>query len=609
VIVPMQECTIAVAHRDEVDAREALREAGLVHLAEARSPGGFAVEVTRGRLATVRHAAEVLARAAHEAAHGRGSSGNGAPAPAADLPTSVDEIVADVERLAARQADLRATRAELVHERERLAPFGGFEPAAVRRLAAAGVAVRLVRTTSQREVPDVEGGLWIELARDGHHRTLVLVGPAGSVAGAGIPDEVALPEASLAALAHELAEVEREEGRTRGRLAVLATQRSAIEGAVRDAEEALRFEEARASLASVGEVSLVRGFVPTEAVPRLRELARHRGWGVWLNDVRNADEAPTLVRTPRWAQPIAPVLGFLGVVPAYGHVDISVPFLIFFSLFFAMIVGDAGYGALFLVLTEWGARRWPDAPRRVVTLLRLLSAATIAWGVASGTYFGTSATFGVLPALRLEWLGDERNVIVLAFTVGALHLTLAHAWNAFRFLNTLRALAEAGWVVTTWTMYFLARTMVVGDPLPEGTFVAFGVGVTLIALFTTPWHRLRREWFTHALLPLTLVGSFVDVVSYVRLFAVGAATYAVGAAFNELAATIGWRGPVSGALTALVLFFGHTLNVLLAAMGVLVHGVRLNTLEFAGHLGLPWTGHPYRPFARSAPRAPEGGAS
>jgi V/A-type H+-transporting ATPase subunit I len=211
-----------------------------------------------------------------------------------------------------------------------------------------------------------------------------------------------------------------------------------------------------------------------------------------------------------------------------------------------------------------------------------------------------------LAALRLEWLTVERNVMTLAFTIGVVHLTLAHAWNVVRFFNSTRALVEIGWICTTWTMYFLARQLVLGDPFPPLAWVSLGVGVALIALFITPWHKLRGEWFTHAMLPLNLVSNFVDVVSYVRLFAVGAATYAVAESFNALAASISLGGVLGAAASALVLLFGHTLNVLLAAMGVLVHGVRLNTLEFASHLSLSWTGHPYRPFARSAPLELEG---
>jgi V/A-type H+-transporting ATPase subunit I len=448
-------------------------------------------------------------------------------------------------------------------------------------------------------LPEVEGATWIELGVDQGRRAVVLVGPVDAVDGAEVPDEIPRPTVAPARLRQEIEQVRTALADTRARLAALARDRTALQRWLRRSEEALRVEEVRAVMPTVGAVVLLRGFVPEGEVGRVRDLAAEHGWGVWVSEVRDPDEAPTLIRTPRWVRPIEPLFRFLGVVPAYGHVDISLPFLVFFSLFFAMIVGDAGYGALFLVLTELGARRARRPPARVIALLRLLALATLVWGLLAGNVFGIEALPSLLAWARLEWLAVDRNVIGLTFAIGAVHLTLAHLWNAVRWLNSVRALAELGWIATTWTMYLLARQQVLGDPVPAIAWPAFGVGLVLIVLFTTPWRRLRRDWFHHAVLPLTLVNNFVDVVSYVRLFAVGAATYAVAGAFNALAADLGLAGPVGGVATALVLFFGHALNVLLAAMGVLVHGVRLNTLEFAGHLHLSWTGHPYRPLAHA----------
>ena len=92
------------------------------------------------------------------------------------------------------------------------------------------------------------------------------------------------------------------------------------------------------------------------------------------------------------------------------------------------------------------------------------------------------------------------------------------------------------------------------------------------------------------------MNSFTDVVSYIRLFAVGAATVAVADAFNQMASGIGHGNLFAGFLTAFVLLFGHTLNILLGAMAILVHGVRLNVLEFSSHLNMEWSGVEYAPF-------------
>lgn len=606
-IVPMKQVTLATARHDQAATLEALQEVGVLHLAATGASGAEAVSASRARLESARHAVELLDAAAAPGASDERPAGQGDAATSTRAEASTaQEVIGEVERLASRLEDLRHTRDELERQRHRLEPFGAFDPAEVHRLYAQGIGVRLARPASNRPPPPVDGATWVELARDRQHLALALVGGRDAVDAADVPDEVPLPSESPAQLAQELEAVDRALRATRERLTALGRHRSGVEQWLRRCQDELRFEEARAAMEDVGAVSVLHGYVPSDEVPRLRTLANERGWGLWVADVEDADAAPTLIRNPRWVRPIAPVFSFLGVVPGYAQVDISVPFLIFFGLFFAMIVGDAGYGLVFLTLTEVARRRWRGVSPRVVTLMRMLSVATIVWGLASGNVFGASALPSALLALQLEWLTDERNVMALAFTIGVVHLTLAHAWNVVRFINTQRALVEVGWIATTWTMYFLARQLVLGDPFPTFAWGLLAVGVALIALFITPWRRLRQDWFKHAMLPLNLVSNFVDIVSYVRLFAVGAATFAVAEAFNQLAASIGLGGVIGGLVTALVLFLGHTLNVLLAAMGVLVHGVRLNTLEFASHLGLSWTGQPYRPFARTAPADLEG---
>ena len=97
-------------------------------------------------------------------------------------------------------------------------------------------------------------------------------------------------------------------------------------------------------------------------------------------------------------------------------------------------------------------------------------------------------------------------------------------------------------------------------------------------------------------LPLTMISSFSDVVSYLRLFAVGYASVTVAASFNGMAVGDGITGIVAGLAAAITLFLGHTLNIVLCLMGVIVHGVRLNMLEFSGHMNMQWSGQEYLPF-------------
>ncbi len=175
----------------------------------------------------------------------------------------------------------------------------------------------------------------------------------------------------------------------------------------------------------------------------------------------------------------------------------------------------------------------------------------------------------------------------------------------------LKALEQFGWVLTTWFMFFLADSMVLNGNMVgylhltdaqsallwKGLGGAMALGTALILLFMMPPKEIKDGWFNLALLPLNLVGNFTDVVSYVRLYAVGTAGFAVANAFN----TMIFGGEVTllgGLVGAVFAFLAHTLNILLSVMGVLVHGIRLNTLEFSNHKGISWSGSAYRPFAK-----------
>ncbi|MCK5580108.1 MAG: hypothetical protein KAJ18_02420, partial [Candidatus Omnitrophica bacterium] len=127
----------------------------------------------------------------------------------------------------------------------------------------------------------------------------------------------------------------------------------------------------------------------------------------------------------------------------------------------------------------------------------------------------------------------------------------------------------------------------------------FIVGPVLVVGFTSPnKNPLKAIGPGLGDLALNVINTFTDVVSYIRLFAVGLATVAVADATNAMAMDIGFGSPVSAIITLIILFIGHTINIILALMAILVHGLRLNVLEFSGHLNMEWAGFSYSPFRR-----------
>lgn len=580
-IVPMQRITLFCVTSGREQALTVLRNLGVMHLVPLRVAEARELEEVRLQIAQARRVMEVL-----PVKPGQPISGQ-----------SGTVVIERATRLLQEKRELETSLDELRQEHRRIGPYGDFEPDALRELQSKGVVVKLVQTPP-RKTPSVPSGVVVQLlGQDSSSAYFALIGRADYSTDAM---ELRLPEASKTEVERRIMDIEAKLLANGDALWAHAGDHAVVLAEVQALEARLDFLLAREGMGHSSAVAYVRGFVPSESVPALKEAGAREGWGLLVEEPSTDETPPTLVRNPGWVRPISVVFKAIGILPGYQEIDISACFLLFLSLFFAILVGDAGYGLLFIGLTAWARHKFPRAPVQPFRLLYIMGVATVVWGLITGTFMGLGQTPGWLKPLKVDWLSEEQNLMRLCFLIGSVHLTVAHLWNALRSWKTLSALAQLGWIGTTWTMFFTARMMVLGESFPSFMLPVFLASVTFIILFMTPVKNLKSEWFNHVMLPLNLVSNFVDVVSYLRLFAVGSAGFAVANAFNEMALAGGWKGLGAGLVSAFILFFGHALNILLSAMGVLVHGVRLNTLEFSSHLGVQWSGIPYRPFARLA---------
>ena len=357
-----------------------------------------------------------------------------------------------------------------------------------------------------------------------------------------------------------------------------------------------------------GKIKYLKGYLPEDTVETFIQQARQYDWGYAITAPEKPEEVPVYIKNPKWISIINPVMKFIDIVPGYKEIDVSIYFLVAFALFFAMLVGDAGYGLIFLLATLLFGRKLPG---QVKVLIYVLSGATIAWGVLSGTYFGSEylAALPFFNNLIVEEIAsfgvDNISFMMhLSFLIGAIHLTVAHAIRVVQFSNPIRALSELGWIALVWGLFFLAEQLVIGSPMPGWSNWLFLAGAALVALFSVE----SKNFFSSILvsignLPLSLISGFSDIVSYVRLFAVGMATATVASSFNGMALPDGLSnlGFLDLLTAAIALLLGHGLNIVLALMAVMVHGIRLNMLEFAGHLGVQFSGEAYKPFKLLAP--------
>ncbi len=353
------------------------------------------------------------------------------------------------------------------------------------------------------------------------------------------------------------------------------------------------------------QVRFWKGFIPIDYVDKFVETAEERHWGYVIEDPlpEEMEEVPTLVRTPKWAQRIQPVMDFMGLVPGYKEMDVSRVFMVFFTFFTGILVGDAGYGLVFLLMTFLIHRKKKFARQIEFGLIYTLSLSILFWGVLTGTYFGSEAIaeLPILRSLKIEALasfgGDNLVIQKIMFLIGAVHLTVGHLQVAWKFNNSVRAIAQVGWIAIIWGLYLIVNQMVLGIEAPSIMLWLFVGGAVLVSLFSKPGTSFFKGMLSSiGNLPLSVINGFSDIISYIRLYAVGLSTVLMAASFNQMAIGDGITTVASGIGAILVLILGHGLNMILAAMAVLVHGVRLNMLEYAGHAEVEFSGNEYKPF-------------
>lgn len=380
-----------------------------------------------------------------------------------------------------------------------------------------------------------------------------------------------------------------------------------IEQGLKNLHKLIEFEQVKTSMKEVDQLVYLSGFAPNDNVAEIKKAAQKNGWALLIEQPARDDPVPTLVRYPKLIRIIKPVFDFLGTVPGYREYDISGWFLLFFSIFFGMLVGDAGYGVIFFLLTLITKLVIRKVSIYFVGLLLVTSLVTIIWGTITGNWFGVKEfasveplSWFVVPAIASFSQQNTTNFIMqICFLIGAIHLTISHIMNFLKLFPKLKAYADLGWISIIWGIYFLTLTVILAMDLNPLTIYLLVGGFIIIIIFVEQegkfFKGLLRGIGQSLLNLLSGISAFSDVVSYVRLYAVGLATLKIAEAFNIMAKGIGFNFPLV-IFSALVLFLGHSLNLILAVMAIIVHGVRLNMLEFSGHLGMEWSGKPYKPF-------------
>jgi V/A-type H+-transporting ATPase subunit I len=351
-----------------------------------------------------------------------------------------------------------------------------------------------------------------------------------------------------------------------------------------------------------GDMFALRGWAPNERIPELQNYARRRRLYIDIQEARPDDTPPTYLDNPPWFAAGEDLVNFY-MTPGYRTWDPSQIVFFSFSLFFAMILADAGYALVLgaLLLFFWRKMGASAGGKRFRPLCLVIVLFSLVFGMMIGSYFGMTPPKGTLLAsLHVLDMSDSNLMMQISVAIGCVHVILAAVLDAARHKNLQEGLESVGWAfVVSGGLTFLMSTVFAPDVLQPLSIALAGLGALLVLLFSAPFDKPLPR-FLKGLLGLTkLSGAFGDVLSYLRLFALGLASGSLAAEFNNMA--LGIRDAMPGIglfFSLLVLLLGHLVNLLLGLASAVIHGLRLNVIEFF-NWGLKEEGSLFKAFRRT----------
>ena len=630
-IVPMKKFSLITMGDKKSETLKKLRKLGIVH-----------IEITEGsgeKLNRYKEQIALLEKAVFTVGKNKNATDK-----EADTTKSL-ALAGEIAELAEDKSSCLSERVALNSELERLKSWGDIKPDSIKDLASHGVEVAFYEMPKQEYAALPDSMKTVKLDENKSTVKFLLVNTESSDTSSLNNYRLLLPKLSTIEIKEKTAELTHRMNEIDEQLSCYAGYAESLKEAIKALEKKIEFETYATGMNSEKlsddetrdiTVAYFKGYIEAENLDRLKKAAKDNAWGLFVEDPCEEDNVPTKLKNNKFVSLIYPLTDFLGTVPGYFEYDISGWFLAFILLFFGIIFGDGGYGLFICTVAAVPIiksliDRKPIAP--AFLLVGLFGLSTILWGTLTCTWFGLSPeqlpqwlkslSIPVISNVyadkiwSLPWTPDgvglttAQNLQIFCFTLALIQLTVAHVKGALRNRGSAKMLGDTGSILQLIGIYYLVLSLVVnaevfsfglvisGVPVGTVAIALIGTGFCLSFVFSNYEGNIIKSIlasFTNIVsVLLGVVNVFSDIVSYIRLWAVGLAGAAISATVNELA------GPLLGnfmfmILAIILLVFGHGLNMVLNILSVIVHGIRLNTLEFSSHLDMSWSGHKFKPF-------------
>ena len=631
-IVPMKKVSLIIMGDKKSDTLRKLRKLGILHI-EAVEGSGKKLEELKERVSMLENALFSISEKKNKKIKQE------------SIDTAKAIFIA--EEMVALENEKKLCSAEkitLSAELDRLSDWGEIDPEKFGTLAEKGVDISLYEMPLKEyeNFGEVVKTLPIEKTKSSVKFLLVESGTKeeAEIINSLKPYRFEMPATSTAEIKGKLDNINNLIKEIDEKISSFAGCADGIKKAIKACEKEIEFEVYATGMANENlsdvTVSYFTGYVEEENLECLKQTAKENSWGLLVEEPTEEDNVPTKLKNNKFVSLIYPLTDFLGTVPGYFEYDISGWFLGFILIFFGIIFGDGGYGLLITAVTGILIAKTLASKKKVppaFLLIGLFGLSTILWGTLTCTWFGLSPeqlpewlqklSIPVISNVYADriwyppWTNGEcglttaQNLQIFCFSLALVQLTVAHIKVAARNRKSIRILGDIGSIMQLIGIFYVVLSFVVNAQVFPFGLVISGIPVGTVALILVIAGFVMSFVFSNyngsigksileslkniVSVLLGVVNVFSDIVSYIRLWAVGLAGAAISATVNELASPL--LGNFLFMIIAIVLLvFGHGLNMILNVLSVIVHGIRLNTLEFSSHLDMSWSGHKFKPF-------------
>ena len=538
--------------------------------------------------------------------------------------TTEKDMIAGAQKALAALTELEAAKAASDKEVKARRPWGKFDKTRLEQLKTLGYAVRYYVAPKKKFTPE-----WAELyplqvvTEDSNNVWFVTICEKDAQYDFPI-DPVQAPEGSWEdaqkvsdSIAAEIATAKGQILRYKEKIAHMTSD---YEQSLVDLD--MYLAKAGTESAVENKLCIIEGFAPVENEDKLTNAFNAAGVLYIKEDAKEEDNPPIKLKNNKFVRMFESITGMYGM-PNYGEYDPTPVVSIFFLLFFAMCMGDAGYGIMLILVGLAIKKGWFKIGmfEGMGGLIATLGVATTVVGFFLGTAFGMS-----LPdqpwvpeaAKKLMLTGnvmcEEGNPdsgyplqMVLAIGIGVFHLCLAMIIKAVGYTKRLgfkENISTWGWLLLILggiIVGALGLIGVLGSDITKVAIIVIGIVSALgIFVFNTPGRNPLVNvgaglWDTYNM----VTGIMGDVLSYIRLYALGLAGGMLGAAFNDLGLMVRGDGDITGwVFFIIILLLGHVINLLMSCLGAFVHPLRLNFVEYFKNSGYEGKGKKYNPLKK-----------